>query len=287
MDGKGQDMGKMQPRDATKICEDILRDERGYNVEHKIWPMQNVIIDRLLARQLEVQDAYRVLCDRLSGRPAAVRAFLDLLSSTAAVWSPERIVKARSARGRLLAVNRAIAAQAEALAVLLDEREGLHNRSGFYSDTHYHVVDLVEIASAGNGCFQNHVQGKLQALREQFDLKYWPQLGDMMRVLVRDADQAEAVAADPMTEASTRGSRASQADFFKALFVAIEENRGVKWHEFPTEFDLTDSALASFAIVALDLAADHPADAAYVKRLRQRERDAEKAALPSDGLCAR
>ncbi len=164
--------------------------------------------------------------------------------------------------------------------MLLDEREGLHNHSGLYSDTHYHVVDLVEIASAGNGYFQNHVREKLQTLREQFDLKYWPQLGEVMRVLAREANQAEAVAADPMTEASTRGSRASQADFFKALFAAIEESRGMEGYEFPVEFELTDSALASFATVVLDLGPHDLVDAAYVKRLRQREREAENSAPP-------
>ena len=126
MDDTGQHMDKMKPPDTTKICEDILQAERRYNVEHKIWPSQNLVIDRLLARQVEAQDAYRMLCDRLSARPAAVREFLRLLLSTSAVCSPQRIVRARSARKRLAEVNRAIAAQAEALAVLLDEREGLH-----------------------------------------------------------------------------------------------------------------------------------------------------------------
>ncbi|MDZ4394746.1 hypothetical protein [Cypionkella sp.] len=271
-------MDKMKPTDATKSCEDILHDERRYNVENMIWPSQNVVIERLLARQTEVRDAYAVLWDRLSARPTAVGEFLRLLLSTTAVWNPERIVKARSARKRLTEVNRAIAVQAQALAMLLDERESLHNCSSFYSDTHYHIVDLVEIASAGNGYFQNHVRGKLQALREQFDLKYWPQLGEVMQVLARDADQAEAMATNPMTEASTQGSRASQADFFKALFAAVEENRGTKCYEFPAEFELTDSAFASFANVLLDLGPDDLVDAAYVKRLRQREREAKNSA---------
>lgn len=274
-------MENTKPKDAMKTCEDILHEERRYNEQNKCAPSQNVIIDRLLVRQLEVEDAYRVLWDRLSARPAAVKVFLRLLLSTAEIWTPERSVKARHARARLVEVNRAIATQAAALALLLDERERVHNHSGFYSDTHSHVLDLVELASEANGFFQSHVREKVQVLRNQFDLKYWPQLGDMMRVLARDADQADVVATDPMTEASTRASRASQADFFKALFVAIEENRGMNWYEFPAEFELTDGAIASLANVVLDLEPDDLVDAAYVKRLRQRLRDAGKAALPN------
>lgn len=79
-----------------------------------------------------------------------------------------------------------------------------------------------------------------------------------------------------MTETSTRASRASLADFFKALFVAIHENRGMARHKFPVEFELTDGALASFAAVVLDLGPDNLPYAAYVKRLLQREREADK-----------
>lgn len=228
----------------------------------------------MLERQVEVQGAYWVLCDRLSARPAAIREFFDLLLRTATVWSPESAVQARGAKKRLEAVNKAIAAQAEALAALLDEREDLHNHSAFFGNTQYHVVDLVEAASVENGHFQFHLRAKLQALRAQYDLKYWPLHGDFIRVLAEDADQVEVLATNAMTETSARASRASLADFFKALFVAIHENRGAARHKFPAEFDMTDGALAAFATVVLGLGPDDLLDASYVKRLRQREREA-------------
>lgn len=264
----------MMPSDATTFCEDILREEHAYNIAHGIWPSQNAVIDRMLARRGELAVAYSGLCERLATRPAAIKEFLRLLTETVVVWSPERSIQARDARARLGEVQRQIAVQAQALAVLLDKREVFHNSTGFYSDTQSHVLGLIETASAENGFFQSHVKDKLQALRGQFDMKYWPELGAIMRVIARDAAQAEVVATDPMTAASTSRIRASRADFFRALFEAIEQNRGDEWYEFPAEFSLSDSALAFFASVVLDLGPDDLVEATYVKNLRQRERAA-------------
>ena len=125
-----------------------------------------------------------------------------------------------------------------------------------------------------NNClFQSYVQEKLDALRGQFDLKYWPSLGDFMRELASDAEKAEMAATDPLTAAATAATRPSKADFFKALFASIEENSTENYGQLPRAFKLTDRTLASLANCALDLGPDELVDEAYVKRLRQRERN--------------
>jgi hypothetical protein len=117
-----------------------------------------------------------------------------------------------------------------------------------------------------------YLRDSLRGLSAQFDLKYWPTPGEFMQALSDDADAAIPEATDPLTEAATRASRASKADFFKALFVALDENR-VREHGFlPNNFKLTDETLASLGTCALDLGADEIVDGGYVKRLRQRER---------------
>ena len=91
--------------------------------------------------------------------------------------------------------------------------------------------------------------------------------------------RADTDATDPLTRAAASGSRGSRADFFKALFASIEEN-SVRNHGYlPHDFKLSDNALASLANCALDLGPDDLVDSAYVKRLRQREREGAK----SDG----
>jgi hypothetical protein len=259
--------------DPSAICEAALREKRSYNEEHHIWPSQNLVADRLLARRPELVRAYAELDAKLSRHPHALSEFLHVLLSTAALWNPERNAEAREDRDRLVEVNREIADKANELAGLLEERDELHNRSGFYSSTHYSVCRVIEAASEENGLFRMYVKKPLHALSRQFDLKYWPKISEWVRVLARDADQAELSATDPLTEAATSAARGSRADFFKALFVAINENR-VREHGFiPDDLRLTDETLAALANCALDLGPDDGVGGDYVKRLRQRERE--------------
>ena len=148
--------------------------------------------------------------------------------------------------------------------------------SGFSSDTHYHVCGVIETASQQNYLFQSYVQEKLGVLRGQFDLKYWPTLGEFLQEIASDAEKAVMEATDPLTAAATAAARPSKADFFKALFAAIEENSAKNYGQLPKGLKLTDRTLASLANCALDLGPDDLVDDAYMKRLRQRERNGAK-----------
>ncbi|MFU8158233.1 hypothetical protein ACNAQX_01605 [Pseudomonas aeruginosa] len=266
-------MSSPQTTNPQQACEAILIEGKRYNIEHGILPSENVVADRLLARGIELRDAYGELYEKLHPRPPALKAFLDLLLSTAAFWSPEKMAQARVARDELADVNRQIARKAEELAELLERRTDLNNTSGFSSETNYHVCDVIEAASEHNYLFNAWVKDRLDALRGQFDLKYWPSLDQVLRQLAADAEKSGMEATDPLTAAATAASRPSRADFFKALFAAIEENSARNYGLLPRGFKLTDGTLASLANCALDLGPDELADSTYVKRLRQRERN--------------
>lgn len=258
--------------DPTQACEATLRAERQYNEDHEIWASENAVVDRLLARQPEMNCVYAEIYQKLGANPPAFREFWRVLMSTAALWNPERNAEARAGRDRLIVVNREIAERAADLAALLDERSELHNTSGFCAQTYYSVFRVIDAAAETNLMYRSYLRDDLRALNAQFDLKYWPTPGEFMQALSNDADAAVPEATDPLTGAATRSSRPSKADFFKALFVALDENR-VREHGFlPDSFKLTDETLASLGTCALDLDADEMVDGAYVKRLRQRER---------------
>lgn len=259
--------------EATRSCEDTLRADKAYNIEHHILPSDNRIIDRLLARRLELVEAYAEIHAKLHARPHGIKTILGVVINVAAFWNPERVADARDARVRLKAVNRAIAELAGDLAGLLEERSDIHNTSGFASDTHYHIIDVIEAASGENGFYRFHLKDELEPLRGRYDLKYWPRLEDVVRVIGQDADGAGTDATDPLTRAATTGSRGSRADFFKALFELIKENGVANHGHIPRGFWLSDNSLASLANCALDLGPDDLVDAPYVKRLRQRGRD--------------
>lgn len=266
-------MSPSQVESARQACERILRAEQAYNIEHSILPGENAIAERLLCRGLELADAYEELQDELHRHPNALQAFLGIVLSTASQWSPDKIALARTAREDLAGVNRQISAKAAELARLLGQRDTLHNTSGFCSSTHYHVVEVIEAAARSrNPRFTVHVKDRLDDLRAQFDLKYWPTLSDFVSELATDAEASDPQASDPLTAAATASTRPSLADFFRALFTAIEENSAHLHGQLPAQFKVSDGTCAALANCALDLEPDDLVDGPYVKRLRQRDR---------------
>lgn len=266
-------MSSSQSTNPQQICENLLLEGKRRKDEQHILPSENAVANRFLARGIELKDAYEELHKKLHAHPPALDVFLGLVLSTAAFWNPERIHEARAARNELEDVNRQIATKAAELATLLEHRSDLHDTSGFSSDTHYHVCDVIEAASEHNYLFKSYVEERLDAIRTQFDLKYWPSIGDFLQELASDADEAVLEATDSLTAAATAAVRSSLADFFKALFAAIDENRAEHYGLLPRGFKLTDRTLASLANCALDLGPDDLVDDAYVKRFRQRERN--------------
>jgi len=259
--------------DTTRACEDLLRQEREYNEERNIWPSQNKIIDRLLDRRVELIDAYAEIHEKLHSHPHALKEFFRALTYTGVSWNPTKNVEARAARDRLIEINRGIVEAAGALAALLEERSELENSSSFHAHGLYHVGEVIEVASAGNYMFEWHLREPLQALRAQYDFKYWPSMAACAAALAQDALTSEVETSNVVTEAATRANRASKADFFKALYANIDEY-GAGGHGFISSgFRLTDETIASLANCVLDLSADQGVDGAYVKRLRQRERE--------------
>lgn len=266
-------MSSAQLTNLHQTCENILIEEKHYNIEHNILPSENIVADRLLTRGLELREAYEELHSKLHVHPPALRVFLQLVLSTAAFWSPAKISEARAARDELANVNQKIAKMATELSELLEQRSNLHNTSSFSSETHYHVCDVIEAAAKNNHLFQFYVQERLNVISNQFDLKYWPSLSEFLQELASDASETTMGATDSLTAAATMATRPSRADFFKALFAAIEENNAENYGQLPRGFRLTDNTFASLANCALDLGPNDLLDGAYVKRLRQRERN--------------
>ncbi len=256
-----------------QICESLLLEEKRYNIEHNILRSENAIVDRLLARETEMKDVYAELHSKLHMHPQALQVFLGTILRTAAHWNPEKLEQARVVRTSLVEVNQQIARKAAELSVLLEQRSHLENTSSFSGDTHYDVVDVIEAASRDNHLFQTHVQEKLDAVRGQFDEKYWPSLAAFVQQLASDAEKAGIEATNPLTAAGTEAKRPSKADFFRVLFAAIKRASLSHGGQLPKDCLPTDRTLASLANCALDLDPDELVDADYVKVLRHRQRE--------------
>ncbi|MCB1385951.1 MAG: hypothetical protein KDJ29_13925 [Hyphomicrobiales bacterium] len=258
--------------DPTEICENILREEIRYNIEHDILRSENQIAERLLSRRIELREAYAELYKKLLAPPPALEIFLGSLLSTAAFWSPEKIAKSREDRKRLEEVNQEIAEKGHELSRLLRERDSLNNHSAFHSETYYGLIEMIDDASSQHGRYNLFLREPLTALSCQYDLKYWPSLSDCILALSRNAADGKVRASDPLTEVATKAMRRSLADFLKAFIASLEEQKIQNGGLIPSNFRLGDASIASLVNCALDLSVTDMIDAAYVKRFRQRER---------------
>ena len=261
-------MKPSRAKKAEELCESILQGEIAYNSENEILPSESEIAERLLANSLSMKCVYVEVYDKLQADYSKISCLLRSFLSVAAFWSPGKNESARAARIEIGDTNRKIARLATELSGLIDRRTELHDSSGFSSNTHYHVCDVIDAAATKVPEFHSYVSDHLKSLAAEFDLKYWPSLSDFMRALSVDALEADVVATDSITESATRSTRTSKADYFRALLTMIEENVTAT----NEGFRLSDKALAIIGNCALDFDPDEMVDEAYVKRLRQRAR---------------
>ena len=259
---------------ATVLCENFLRKERAYNVEQKMKPSWNCVIDRLLERGAELNAVYQELRTKLA--PKGIEWFLLMILDVGAVWHPGRLNDARQACGRLVELRSEVSRIASKLAALLRERTALGDYSGFHTDSAHHIVDFVERAGESNGHFSLYLREPLSALRYQFDLKYWPSVADVADAIAADARNADIIPSDAITEAGTSSARPSKADSFRALLGALEEYRLSCPSPIGADFRLSDESWAAVLNVMLDLEPEEMVDGSYIKRLRQRDRNARR-----------
>lgn len=256
---------------AVELCERILLNDIRYNEQHSILARRNSVARRLLTRRLELIEAYTDLVLRLRyERPIAV--VLDQILVAATYWNKDETSKMRLARADLEQVNRRIARTADELAELLSQRTRLHNQSEFSSETYDHPIDLMEAAAHSNGLYNSFLKEKLDALRYQFDCKYWPSLSTMAQAVASDARGAVVRVVDQVTEAATTGRRASDTDFFRAFYIGLEHCKTALGGLIPSDYQMVDRSLAALSTCALDKDPDKPFTSEYVKQCRARIR---------------
>lgn len=258
--------------DATKKCEEILREEKRYNTENQILPSQNKVIDRLLDRRAELVDAYTEIHEKLRGNPVAMGEILRTLTETGAIWGRSEIQKARNAARQLNKVNEKISQKSLQLAALLKERSELEKCSSFSAHNLCHIGDVIEAASDTNPLFNQYLREPLDGLRYRFDFKYWPSLEECCYALSDDATHSKPEATNAITGAATSG-HSGLSDAFKALLQAIAKCTSCSDGIVPERLRLTDETIASLGNCILDLSPEELVAGSYVKRLRQRERN--------------
>ncbi|MCD0256828.1 hypothetical protein JWH11_01250 [Xanthomonas melonis] len=262
----------MSLNNAQLICEEFLQEQIRRNEVERIVPSESKVARTMLSRGLELRSVYQELEQSLGFDGVEWKVFLEFcVLATGAHWTPEKNIADRSARKRLDKVNEAIAGLADQLAELLEERDEINNRGPFSSDTLYHPVDVIDRASERNGHYQSYLKERLENLC-QFDLKYWPSLSEMVRVIATDAEIANVQSHDSRSAAMSQTSRPSVADFVRAIEEGIAENQHCGLGGLPASFRLSDESIAALVNVLLNLPPESAKDAKYVKNIRERDR---------------
>lgn len=265
------------PTEAVQECETLLRKMVEDLRARRIWPNLCSIIDGLLNRRIELAEVHKEVHAALAQTPRALYMFWDVFLHAADGWNPQKNRAARQAREELVGVNRRISEIADQLAALLDRRDTIHNSTGFRSNTHYHILDIVHEASEHNYQYESYVKVDLVRLQYQYDLKYWPALSEVIQAIGDDAQCAEITASDLATAVATDGRKSGLSDFVRAFLARLDASRVREGGFVPNGFVLSDSAMASLVNCGLDLAFEELVDADFIKRFRQRERQTKRA----------
>lgn len=266
------DQPRIEPLSATEKCEQYLNKVKKYNIDHEILPSENIVIDKLLDRTLDMTPVYEELVKKFTDRQYQI--FIDVILSSAAFWNPDAARKYRKDKAELLTVNNSISQIATDLAEALSKRDELNNSSGFSSDTYYHICDVIDSASQGNGHYFGFLHKKLESLSYQYDFKYWPSISNIVNVIAVDAEISKVRATDPLTEAATASERTSKSDFLRAFLASIDENTFRVGNGLPADVKITDSSFSIIVNCALELGVDEIVDSSYIKGVRQKLRKA-------------
>ena len=256
---------------SSKTVVDWLKSEKVDLANKGILISEQVVIDRLIERSLELGKAFSELIDGTT--PLQWQSYMGAVIYTAAFWNPIETRAIRDAQSRLTEINTQISNHSNKLANLLKERTSLCNEYDFNADDSYHLCDLIDRSTRQTGHYESHLKPKLDQLRGQYDLKYWPEIDAIVREIGRDAESAEVTTISTITQAALDSRIASRRDYLRALFEAIEEQRGATFRDIPNNFNLTDESLAALTSCALDFVGNDLIDASYIKRFRQTERE--------------
>lgn len=183
-------------------------------------------------------------------------------------WNEKSIAQERASKARLEKINIEISELSFELAELLDERSELKNNSTYRDGTHYHVCDIIE--KSGNTLFNLYVQEKLHNLACQFDLKYWPSLGDFVKVIGDDALESEIYTDDSVAIEATTSQRPSNADSVRAFIADLDGFTKDNGGRIPDDFSLTDGTWASLINCVLNFDCNKLVDGTYIKNIRNR-----------------
>lgn len=266
-------MRKGTKDDCIDLFEEILKEKIKYNEEKSMARSENAVARRLLERAIEMRGVFLEIYSNVGSNKTQISEILHAILFAAAYYHPDKAKRARDIRSEIASTNARIVELADELADALEFRTKLVETSGFTSGAEHHIAALIESSSKDNYWFNWNLRDPLLALRRRYDGKYWPSLEDVVREIAIDSEQCRVEPLSSVLAAATHSSRASKADFVRALIETLEDGSSCHGGWIPDGFRFSDNSIATIMNCALALNDDELVDSSYVKRLRQRDRE--------------
>lgn len=261
--------------------ETILRERRQYNIDRDICRSENLVIDRLLARSLEMAEIYKEIAEKLTHNQQV--QLWDALLSASTHWNPDNSRSLREDQKTLVSLNNDIASCARQLAELMERRDNLAETTGFSAYDDYSIAKWIKRAAEQNWHYRSHVKDQFESLVRRYDLKYWPTTVELVNAIADFADEAEVVATNDWTEELLASPKCSKSDYLRVILKAVDDfkEHGEHSHRLPSNFRFSDRAIATFINCSLNFTPDEMVTTEYVKRARQNIRERKEAQAQS------
>lgn len=252
---------------ALQILKEKLHDWR--DVSDTAWRSTWPVFERLIARHNEMKPVYAEL-QKKHVTECRLWTLLEQCIFAGAFATAGKHAALRADHIELQSLNGDISRTALQLEAMIRRRSDILNRSGSFTiDRLLHLVDFLNEAGRENGLYRSYVQPRLDELNG-FDLKYWPDIADLLQVLGGESTEVQAL--DESVSAIVSARRASFTDFFKDFFNRLYNISDGSLYGLRKGFKLSDSSIATLSNILCDRLYDEMMDEEYVKRVRQRLR---------------
>ncbi|WP_263064744.1 hypothetical protein [Dickeya dadantii] len=248
--------------DILGTLREIQADWQASDVWRTTWPL----IQRMLDREHEMMLVWENIArNKLSWQQC--HCLLEQMIFAGKYGTDEYTTHLKKDFNALKTLNDDIRSIAEKLAQMLAEREDILNRNSFSMENTIHIVDMIDHAAAGNGHYRSWVREPLRKLGENYGIKYWPSLQDVLQTVAWESPTIEVIHESDRAIISVRGE--AVPNYLRELLSGIETVRTGHWG-LPGGFTLSNANLATLATVTLDLQSVVTTDA--VKMLLHRLR---------------
>ncbi|GIU32560.1 hypothetical protein L2719_10080 [Shewanella schlegeliana] len=257
----------------TAFCKAFIERELKSNKQNHIWMSYWPVMERMLERADELTLVFHELIkkfgysDKFDGYPPN-NAYIWLTLEY--IWMSidfckNDVVQVRLDLKELNTLKEEIVELSEKLAFALRRQDEVYELSGFQKSDYQTTVDMIELASEDNHLYQSYVSDKIQSLRGQFDLKYWPTRADVAESIASFEKIQPSPSHSELPESVLKGRASDIKDFVLAFDYSFDGLNGL-----PSDFRFSNNALADIINVILDLSSDRLATGDAIRIVRNR-----------------